>query len=426
MMNLDIYIEIHGEQVKVGKITGKDSESAVFSYSNDYLAGAGAVPLSVSLPLQSRHFTPEQTRSFFSGLLPEGFMRRRVSELVHTSEDDYVEILKDLGSECIGAVRVQDSDHKVRDAEYVKLTTEEIAALAGEGVIEASELVMKAHLSLTGASGKVGLYHDAESGNWYLPVGDAPSTHIVKQSHVRLSGIVTNEQLCLKTASRLGIEVPDSFIVDLGSWHDSDILLATERFDRTKMDKAHKISGLKKPYRLHQEDFCQAMGMPASQKYEGPEGRYLHDAFKLILDHSARPLEDQLRLWDIIVFDYLAGNTDNHLKNVSFLYSSDLRFLRLAPAYDLLSTTIYDMSTENMAFSIGGDLAISDITRDSFVRAAEEAGIGKTIAMKRFDRLAGAFEKALTDSSAELSEKGFANAGELKDRILETGGISRL
>lgn len=426
MINLDIYIEIGGEQVKVGKIKGRTSGDCTFRYSDDYLSGKAAVPVSISLPLIRKPFDPEKTRSFFSGLLPEGFMRRRVSELAHTSEDDYAEILADLGSECIGAVRVEDNEHKAREAEYRRLTREEIALLAGEGVIEASELVMKAHLSLTGASGKVGLYFDKDDGNWYLPIGEAPSTHIVKQSHVRLSGIVTNEQLCLLTAGKLGIDVPGSFIVDLGSWHDSDILLATERFDRMSMDGCHLISGLRKPYRLHQEDFCQAMGIPASQKYEAPGDHYLRDAFRLVLDHSARPLEDQLKLWDIIVFDYLIGNTDNHLKNISLLYSNDLSSLRLAPAYDMLSTTIYDMSTENMAFSIGGDLAVSDIERDSFRRAAGEAGIGESIAMKRFDRLAGKFRKALEQAREDLTQKGFLNAGELEERILETGGISRL
>lgn len=53
-------------------------------------------------------------------------------------------------------------------------------------------------MSQTGASGKVGLYYDEEK--WYLPIGEAPSTHIVKQSHVRLKRIVANEQLCLLTA----------------------------------------------------------------------------------------------------------------------------------------------------------------------------------------------------------------------------------
>ena len=93
------------------------------------------------------------------------------------------------------------------------MSAEEVKRLAQEGATESAELVTKAHLSLTGASGKVGLYYDNEKDEWYLPYGDAPSTHIVKQSHVRLKNIVANEQLCLLTAKKLGIEVPESFIV---------------------------------------------------------------------------------------------------------------------------------------------------------------------------------------------------------------------
>ena len=72
------------------------------------------------------------------------------------------------------------------------MSAEEVKRLAQEGATESAELVTKAHLSLTGASGKVGLYYDNEKDEWYLPYGDAPSTHIVKQSHVRLKNIVAN------------------------------------------------------------------------------------------------------------------------------------------------------------------------------------------------------------------------------------------
>lgn len=71
---------------------------------------------------------------------------------------------------------------------------------------------------------KTGLYYDNKDG-WYMPFGTAPSTHIVKQSHVRLSGIVANEQLCLRTAKILGIDVPESFIISVGT--GEHILFAT-------------------------------------------------------------------------------------------------------------------------------------------------------------------------------------------------------
>ena len=467
MKDLDIYIEIQGEQVKAGEIravgnagsggsggssgrttaaTGVSdgADECVFRYSKEYMSGmavssgmAGTAgmsgravrqgrPISISLPFQEEPFTPEQTRNFFSGLLPEGFMRRRVSELAHVGEGDYTEILADLGSECIGAIKAVEPGHAPKAAEYVKLSDDEIASLAGEGVVEASELVMKAHLSLTGASGKVGLYLDPDTKEWYLPVGEAPSTHIVKQSHIRLGGIIANEQLCLMTARKLGITVPDSFIIKMGGSRDSQVLLATERFDRKKMDGEHPISGHIKPFRLHQEDFAQAMGIPALDKYEAPGDHYLERAFKVLLDHSARPVEDQIKLWKIVIFDFLIGNTDNHIKNISLLYSERLDSCRLAPAYDMLSTSIYEMSTDNMAFSIGGDMSIADITRESFGREAATVGINEAVAYRQVDRMAASFVKALTASANDLTEMGFANAAEIKDRILETGGIAKI
>lgn len=457
MKDLDIYIEIRGRQVKVGEIRAAGEDECVFRYSDEYMSGADGKqgrPISISLPFQEEAFSPEQTRNFFSGLLPEGFMRRRVSELAHVGENDYTEILADLGSECIGAIKavtpgnegvagnevtagngesltgngesLAGSNSLSGNAEYVKLSREEIASLAGEGVVEASELVMKAHLSLTGASGKVGLYLDPSTKEWYLPIGEAPSTHIVKQSHIRLGGIIANEQLCLMTARRLGIEVPNSFIVEMGGSRDSQVLLATERFDRKLMDKGHTISGHVMPYRLHQEDFAQAMGISSVDKYETPGDHYLAGAFKLLLDYSARPVDDQLKLWKIVIFDFLAGNTDNHVKNISLLYSKDLSSCRLAPAYDMLSTSIYEMSTDNMAFSIGGDMSIADITRESFGREAQSIGINEAVAYRQFDRMAKSFVKAIEASSDELAEQGFENAKEIKDRILETGGIAKL
>ena len=116
--------------------------------------------------------------------------------------------------------------------DYKLLSIDDVKALAKEGVSKSTELITEAHLSLTGASGKEGLYYDAERDMWYQPNGDAPSTHIVKQSHVRLSDIVTNEQLSLTTASKLGISIPESFIINTGAARDEEILFATKRYDR--------------------------------------------------------------------------------------------------------------------------------------------------------------------------------------------------
>ena len=434
IIDLDVFLEIKGEYVKVGTIKGTHPQDARFQYSEDYMDSRSSVPVSISLPFQKKPFSNIQTEYFFGGLLPEGFVRKQVAMQSHKQTGDYTGMLSILGSECIGAIRIAEHGTEAPEPAYVPLTHEDVAALAKEGTLESVDLVIKSHLSLTGASGKVGLYYDKQNKRWYLPVGDAPSTHIVKQSHVRLGSIVLNEQLSLMTARRLGLEVPDSFIISEGGFTDDKVLLATERYDRIFPDgrRTRMISGLPRPVRMHQEDFGECLGITDrygiynQYKYEEPGQDYLVDMFRILKDHSSEPIHDQLKLWDIAVFDFLTGNTDNHIKNLSLLYTTDLKSMRLAPAYDIVSTCIYPGSTENMAFNIGGDYDINQINRDSFRREAEKLNLNSRILLERFDRLAEDFDRAITDTASELEDMGFTNALEIRDRILANGGIAHL
>ncbi len=423
MRNLIVQIEQNGSCRYVGNIVETTFGEACFSYAAEYLSAPGSRPISVSLPLEEKMFDAMRTKNFFEGLLPEGFTRRCVAEWMHADETDYLSILSGLGRECLGAIRIINETESVPDSEYRKLSASEVKKLAREGATESAELVTKAHLSLTGASGKVGLYYDECTGQWYLPIGDAPSTHIVKQSHVRLKKIVANEQLCLLTAKNLGIEIPESFIVTTESPEEEDVLFATKRYDRKFSADSRHLDGLAVPYRLHQEDFSQALGIAASEKYEKNNDGYLKKIADVIRNYSSSPLEDLLKLWDICVFHYLVGNTDNHIKNLSLLYSEDLKKLRLAPAYDIVSTVIYESCTENMALSLGGAYRIYDITRDSFKKEAERIGLGTEIALRRFDLLVSAFKKALETAAEELDHAGFSGTSEISRLICEKGGI---
>lgn len=423
MKKLQVYIEIEGMQTYVGSISGSSPNDAQFAYSDQYIA-AGHPPISISLPISGVPFSAEATKNFFEGLLPEEFARKCVANWIHTSEDDYLTILSVLGSECLGALRVSDNVHDGGD--YKALSIESVKALAKEGVSKSTELITEAHLSLTGASGKVGLYYDHERNRWYQPQGDAPSTHIVKQSHVRLSDIVTNEQLSLTAASKLGISIPESFIINTGAARDEEILFATKRYDRVIPKNAAYINGLIRPFRLHQEDFAQALGIPAYEKYEKGNKRYLLKAFQLLRNNVADPLTDQLKLWDMLIYDYLIGNTDNHIKNLSLLYSENLKTVSLAPAYDIISTVIYQGTSREMAIGIGGERNIDHITREHFINAASDAGLGKKMALKHFDVLVDGFEKALNETAVQLSEEGYVKAKDIREQILKYGGYSHL
>ena len=426
MIDLFVSIEINGVQHRVGTILVNDHGEGCFSYDREYLNSPEAASVSVALPLQEEAFSAAQTHCFFDGLLPEGFTRRSVAWWANTSENDYLSILAALGRECIGAIQILSQDADSPAPAYEKMTLDQVRALAREGASRSAQIVTQTHLSLTGASGKVGLYRNDGDQSWYLPGGNAPSTHILKQSHIRFRHIITNEQLALLTARELALPTTESFIVNTGGGQEEEVLFAARRFDR--VFSAHPLiaDGLAIPLRLHQEDFAQALGIPAAEKYELPGANHLRDMFALLRNVSADPVEDQLRLWDILIFDFLIGNSDNHLKNYSLLYSPDLRTIRLAPAYDIVSTCIYQNSTREMAFRIGDARVLDDISRHSFLLASSEAGLGQAMALKRFDRMAQSFPAAMEKAAGQLAEAGYPEAEELKNTILEQGGWSHI
>ena len=423
MLELNVFIEINGQNTFVGRIESLDNKNACFTYDEEYIKNSNSRAISISLPLSNKPYDFKHTKNFFDGLLPEGFTRKCVAEISQIDADDYLSLLSLLGNECLGAIKIENQKNSSANTDYIELSIDKIQKLAQEGASEAADIVTKSHLSLTGASGKVGLYYNEANKKWYLPVGNAPSTHIVKQSHVRLKRIVANEQLCMLTAKALGIAVPESFIIKNDSVNDGSILFASKRYDRMLKNGVNTINGIPVPLRLHQEDFSQASGIPSECKYEKNNGRYLEQMFDLLRNYSADPIIDQLKLWNICIFNYLIGNTDNHIKNLSLLYSEDLKTIRLSPAYDIVSTMIYDSSSENMALSIGDKYNINCIGKEDFRIEAEKCGIGEKIAMKIFDSMVERFSSSLKASADILKNDGFDDVSDICKSIMKRGGI---
>lgn len=133
-----------------------------------------------------------------------------------------------------------------------------------------------------------------------------------------------------------------------------------------------------------------------------------------------------MKLWDLTVFNFLIGNTDNHLKNLSLLYDASLASVRLAPAYDVISTTVYSGSTRDLSMRIGDAVTVDDVSESSFRMAAREVGIGEKLAIKRFSAMAQQFESALASTAEELTGKGFTNATQLREQILLTSGYRHI
>lgn len=416
---LEVDIEIMGRRKEVGSISGESEFTAVFSYSPDYVRSRDSMPISASLPLREEAFNPGQTRSFFEGLLPEGFMRRAIARNNRVDADDYLSLLGMLGSECPGAISIRAEDYMPADPGYKIPEETAMYELASGSTDAAARLSAEAELSLPGTSGKIGAYK-GEDGSWLMPEGGAASTHILKQSNTRYEGIVQNERLAFMTAEALGIEVPGSEILSFRrKGGRTETVLATERYDRTTDGSVRKIDGMNCPLRLHQEDFGQAMGISTANKYEHAGKHHMRDMFRVLREKSASPIEDQMKLWDIIGFNYLIGNTDGHIKNFSIIYDANMRSARLAPAYDMVSTIVYDNRTDDMAFAIGGVGKWNDIDRSAFEKACVECRLNTRLFMKRFDEMSARFEGALRASAGSLSKDGYPVAEDIADRIIQ-------
>jgi serine/threonine-protein kinase HipA len=180
-----------------------------------------------------------------------------------------------------------------------------------------------------------------EGSRIFLATGNSPSSHILKPPIPGLEETVENEAFCMMLAASLGLPAPKVTIR-----RGQDKLYIVERFDRER-DKEGKI------LRLHQEDFCQALGVLPDQKYESEGGPSLARCFGLLKEKSYSPAADQKALLSWVVFNFLVGNADAHAKNLAVIFTP--KGPRLAPFYDLICTRVYPRLTDRLAMRIGGE-----------------------------------------------------------------------
>jgi serine/threonine-protein kinase HipA len=190
----------------------------------------------------------------------------------------------------------------------------------------------------------------------------------------RLSGTTENEAFVMRLAAAVGLEVAP---VELRTAEGRPFLLVG-RYDRRR-DEAGFVR------RLHQEDFCQALGVLPETKYAGEGGPTFKECFDLVRRISARPAVDVLKLLDAAIFNLIVGNADAHGKNFSILYGEDGP--RLAPLYDLLSTIAYPELAPKMAMRLGKRATLQEMDADGWKAFAKEAGVGWPLLRRRVGEL---------------------------------------
>ncbi len=316
-----------------------------FTYDPSYLKSKNAAPLSISLPLKSEPFSNNIVKAFFSGLLPDDEQLKLLAEQLKLSERSPFALLFEVGRDCAGAIEILPPKEKLPT--YLEGSTKALSADQLYEILKkdnTSSLLVgnkKTRLSLAGAQRKFAVFFDESPDSLPELVVEKPSTHILKPLMPHHADSVHNEFFCMKLAKEINLDVAEVFFKRI---KDRPYLLV-RRYDRTKNNKGTVT-------RIHQEDFCQALGLRPEQKYQGPDGGPgIETCKELITKHSSRPVFDRYRFLRIIIFNYLIGNSDAHGKNFSFLYEADS--IRLAPFYDLISTTLYEQYDRKMAMKIG-------------------------------------------------------------------------
>ena len=228
---LDVYLD----HDLVGYLTKEHTGSMSFVYASKWLEHTNSIALSYSLPLREESFTQRECRGFFAGILPEESKREMIARIFGISARNDYAMLEQIGGECAGAVTFLPSGKKLSESKYSyePLNDDKLAEVFGK--LPNQPLLAGTpglRLSLAGAQNKIAVYVD-DNGKLFLPLGGAPSTHIIKPAIERFPNIVSNETFCLDLARFIGIP---AVTVKTKNVNNIEYLLV-ERYDRKRRDE---------------------------------------------------------------------------------------------------------------------------------------------------------------------------------------------
>ena len=327
-----LHIVING--IHVADLIKHANQPLTLVYAPTWLNHPRRRSLSLSLPLQSRQLEGSTVKTFFENLLPDNPVTvSRIVRQFHLGSSDTFTVLKAIGRDCIGAIQL--FPHGVTPPNPKTMSKKALSDHDIEEILKNNDcrpLGMTENddfrLSLAGAQTKTGLlYHNNQ---WFLPLAATPTSHILKlalgsliNNSVNFADSCENEWLCLQIAKGLGFDVANAKLIAFGTTKT----IAIERFDRAFVNN--------KIFRLPTEDFCQALGVTPTMKYESDGGPGIA-AIMNCLNGSQKADHDRRTFMAAQVLLWLLDSPDGHAKNYSiFIDVNDGYYL--TPLYDILS-----------------------------------------------------------------------------------------
>lgn len=380
-------LEVHLYGRPVGSLIQDASGNLAFKYLDKWAEHPNAIPISLSLPLQSEPFGRVETTAFFAGILPDNEdIRSVLAKEFEVSSRNPFGLLTKIGRDCAGALQIVPQGTPFEDKNEQNIdwkSKKEIGSILSSlprrplGVGPEGEF----RISLAGAQHKTAVV--IQNGKVGLPRGDTPTTHIIKPPMANLDGIVENEAFCMMLAWKISLDTARAEVKDF----DGRKAIVIERYDREILDDG--TIG-----RIHQEDFCQALAVHPDNKYESDGGPGAVECMKL-LERTNDVYGNQIAFIDALAFNFLIGGTDAHAKNFSLLLESD-GTIRLAPLYDIASGLVYPEFAESdrMAMKIGGKKKFNDVMPRHWERFAKDARFDPEMVQFRIETIIEALPNA--------------------------------
>lgn len=370
-------------------------------YTDEYLA-SGGVQLSVGMPKTGGRFPLARLSAWMDGLLSDNpavvEQQRRLFGAEGKSSFDL--LATPMGMDCAGAVQFCPPGHvdaaTVRGGGVKWLDDQDLALLVSSLALATSTWQggrTSGQFSLAGAQAKTALQY--QDGRWGLPWGDEPTTHIIKPAIAQLKDQALNEHICMDAAGRIGLRAASTRVTEVGGIQ----CVVVTRYDRIMQpDGTHR--------RVHQEDMCQAIGIPPTKKYQSDGGPTPKDIATLIRQHSTNPDRDIEAFRDALIFNWVIAGTDAHAKNYGFVMEGNA--VALAPLYDIASWLPYEpdksaLPRAKLAMKIGRDYTLRKSDRKSaWFNTGEVLGLDGDETVSRAEHLASQIPAALGQAAESV------------------------
>ena len=386
----------------LGRVLRNNNGRLKFLYEETWRSADDAFPLSLSMPLTSPEHSHEKIDTFLWGLLPDNAtVLDNWGRQFQVSPRNAFALLSHVGEDCAGAVQFIPPE---RLETLLAKRSDRINWLTEKEVGERLRILQADHsawrlqgdaglFSLAGAQPKTALLF--EKDRWGVPSGRIPTTHILKPPAGPLVGFIVNEHLCLQLARRLEFPTADSRVMTF----DGHRAIVVERFDRVRSPRGW--------LRVHQEDLCQALGVPPSRKYQNDGGPGPKAIVELIRNHSSAPNDDVVTFVDALAFNWLIAGTDAHAKNYGVLIAPGR--VRLAPLYDVASVLPYprfDVNRIKLAMKVAERYRMNEIRRTDWLRLAGQLELDPEPLLERIVHMAEAIPELAPEIGAELQQAG--------------------